>query len=237
MKELCSYPWVRDTYGDAACPTCPGCRSRASTPARRAPRDGHLTMAAPCSNRRHRLRTRRRTQDRPGRHRQPARAHARRRAAGRRNARPRAARARSCSRAPRWSSISAACRPRRTSPPRARCSTALRDAGVLPVALAYGTQRERSSWRAQLGLPLLAKFRAQYEPRDGRERRRAASRERLPSPMPRPPGRAHRRPPAPAGRAASRAWCRPRRCAPGQQVYAREPRPHRRDRPSAPAPK
>ncbi|HSD18384.1 MAG TPA: septum site-determining protein MinC [Thermomonas sp.] len=39
----------------------------------------------------------------------------------------------------------------------------LRDAGVLPVALAYGT-REIEGLSQQLGLPLLAKFRAQYEP-------------------------------------------------------------------------
>ncbi len=38
----------------------------------------------------------------------------------------------------------------------------LRDAGVLPVALAYGTQ-ETERLAEQLGLPLLAKFRAQYE--------------------------------------------------------------------------
>jgi septum site-determining protein MinC len=43
----------------------------------------------------------------------------------------------------------------------------LREAGVLPVALAYGTSEiERLS--EQLGLPLLAKFRASYE-RDGEE--------------------------------------------------------------------
>ena len=35
-------------------------------------------------------------------------------------------------------------------------------AGVIPVALAYGT-RETEQLAAQLGLPLLAKFRAQYE--------------------------------------------------------------------------
>ena len=39
---------------------------------------------------------------------------------------------------------------------------ALRDAGVLPVALAYGTS-ENDALAQQLGLPLLAKFRAQYE--------------------------------------------------------------------------
>lgn len=38
----------------------------------------------------------------------------------------------------------------------------LRDAGVLPVALAYGTS-EIETLSEQLGLPLLAKFRAQYE--------------------------------------------------------------------------
>ena len=38
----------------------------------------------------------------------------------------------------------------------------LREAGVLPVALAYGT-REIEELSVALGLPLLAKFRAQYE--------------------------------------------------------------------------
>ena len=42
----------------------------------------------------------------------------------------------------------------------------LRGAGVLPVALAYGT-REVEALSQQLGLPLLAKFRAQYERGDG----------------------------------------------------------------------
>ena len=42
---------------------------------------------------------------------------------------------------------------------------ALRDAGVLPVALAYGTSDNDALAKA-LGLPLLAKFRAQYEPAD-----------------------------------------------------------------------
>jgi septum site-determining protein MinC len=38
----------------------------------------------------------------------------------------------------------------------------LRDAGVLPVALAYGT-RDNDALSERLGLPVLAKFRAQYE--------------------------------------------------------------------------
>ena len=42
----------------------------------------------------------------------------------------------------------------------------LREAGVLPVALAYGT-KEIEALSRQLGLPLLAKFRAQYERSDG----------------------------------------------------------------------
>ncbi len=42
----------------------------------------------------------------------------------------------------------------------------LREAGVLPIALAYGT-REIEHLAEQLGLPLLAKFRAQYEPVGG----------------------------------------------------------------------
>lgn len=43
---------------------------------------------------------------------------------------------------------------------------ALREAGVLPVALAYGTSEIQALSEA-LGLPLLAKFRAQYERIDG----------------------------------------------------------------------
>ena len=39
----------------------------------------------------------------------------------------------------------------------------LRDAGVLPVALAWGSG-DNEQLAVQLGLPLLAKFRAQYEP-------------------------------------------------------------------------
>jgi len=39
----------------------------------------------------------------------------------------------------------------------------LREAGVLPVALAYGSS-DNEQLAVQLGLPLLAKFRAQYEP-------------------------------------------------------------------------
>jgi septum site-determining protein MinC len=99
----------------------------------------------------------------------------------------------------------------------------LRDAGVLPVALAYGTSEiERLS--EQLGLPLLAKFRASYE-RDG---------EAEPAPAP-APARAKA---APVEASASEAGQAPRPATPapaapsgpglihaapvrsGQQIYA-----------------
>jgi septum site-determining protein MinC len=51
----------------------------------------------------------------------------------------------------------------------------LRDSGVLPVGLAYGT-REIEELSVAIGLPLLAKFRAQYE--------RAAPAEATPEPAP-----------------------------------------------------
>jgi septum site-determining protein MinC len=101
----------------------------------------------------------------------------------------------------------------------------LRQAGVLPVALAYGTtETERLS--EALGLPLLAKFRAQYERDDGV----AAA---APAPAPAP---AARREPAPPRRdepAAKPAAAPSANAAPpspgviqsapvrsGQQVYA-----------------
>lgn len=96
---------------------------------------------------------------------------------------------------------------------------ALRDAGVLPVALAYGTSEiERLS--EQLGLPLLAKFRAQYERADAApaEPAPAPRRERASEPEPAPP-------PAPASAASAPASSQPGlvQAAPirsGQQLYA-----------------
>jgi len=91
----------------------------------------------------------------------------------------------------------------------------LRDAGVLPVALAYGTSEiERLS--EQLGLPLLAKFRASYE-RDG---------EAEPAPPPAP--RAKAEPAAKAEAAPAPAAAAPTTpglihstpVRSGQQVYA-----------------
>ncbi len=68
----------------------------------------------------------------------------------------------------------------------------LREAGVLPVALAYGT-RETEQLSEQLGLPLLAKFRAQYEPVEAAPPRPRAP-EPAPAPAPAPPPAAPARP-------------------------------------------
>ncbi|MBD9534935.1 MAG: septum site-determining protein MinC [Stenotrophomonas sp.] len=62
----------------------------------------------------------------------------------------------------------------------------LREAGVLPVALAYGTQ-ETERLAEQLGLPLLAKFRAQYERADAEPAARPRAPEPAPAPVPAPP--------------------------------------------------
>ncbi|MNV44314.1 Septum site-determining protein MinC [compost metagenome] len=90
----------------------------------------------------------------------------------------------------------------------------LRKAGVLPVALAYGTQ-ETERLSEQLGLPLLAKFRAQYERAEG---------EPAPAPAP-PPARAAEPKTKAAPAAASAAAPQPGRMQratvrSGQQLYA-----------------
>ncbi|MGO4551850.1 septum site-determining protein MinC [Lysobacter sp. 2RAF19] len=92
----------------------------------------------------------------------------------------------------------------------------LRAAGVLPVALAYGT-REIEELSAALGLPLLAKFRAQYE------RVGEAPAEAAPAPRAASKAAAEQKPaPAPAasqaGAAPGMMQVTPVRS--GQQVYA-----------------
>jgi septum site-determining protein MinC len=92
----------------------------------------------------------------------------------------------------------------------------LREAGVLPVALAYGTS-QIEALSVALGLPLLAKFRAQYESSEARTEPaepavRAEPRE-LPRPEPAAPA------PAPVARSApGLIHATPVRS--GQQVYA-----------------
>lgn len=90
----------------------------------------------------------------------------------------------------------------------------LRAAGVLPVALAYGT-REIEELSVELGLPLLAKFRAQYERADAspaepvpQPASRAAKAESAPAPAP----------PAPHVGEPGMMQASPVRS--GQQVYA-----------------
>lgn len=87
----------------------------------------------------------------------------------------------------------------------------LRGAGVLPVALAYGT-RETETLAEHLGLPLLAKFRAQYEPVGA-------------TPAPTPPARPAPEPVAEKAPAAKAADSRPglvqkTPVRSGQQLYA-----------------
>lgn len=84
----------------------------------------------------------------------------------------------------------------------------LRDAGVLPVALAYGTS-EVEQLSVQLGLPLLAKFRAQYE--------RADAAPPAPPPAPAPARRAPEPAPAPAAQPGRMQLGAVRS---GQQLYA-----------------
>ena len=90
----------------------------------------------------------------------------------------------------------------------------LRDAGVLPVALAYGT-KEIEALSQQLGLPLLAKFRAQYERAD------ADAAPAAPMPQPEPPRAAAPAPaPAPAGPPPQPGLMQATPVRSGQQVYA-----------------
>ena len=214
MKDLCSYAWVRETYGDHLpdAPWLPQPRARQR-------RRSRTARPGPAREHGDRLRTGRRTQDRPGRHRQPARAHARRRAARRRNARPRAARAQ-------------AVRPRRGGPRFRRpqpqtpdVATAralvdgLREAGVLPVALAYGTREieelsarwacrcSRSSARST-NAPATAPSRSRPRPRAAARKRRTGRAE----------ARARARRHAPAAPRPGMMQAAPVRC--GQQVYA-----------------
>ena len=93
---------------------------------------------------------------------------------------------------------------------------ALRGAGVMPVALAYGTSAIEALSQA-IGLPLLAKFRASYE-RDG---------EAEPAPAPRTAAAAEPAAPAPAPVAAPAPRGEPglvhlHPVRSGQQVYAQE---------------
>ena len=91
----------------------------------------------------------------------------------------------------------------------------LRSAGVIPVALAYGT-RETEQLAVELGLPLMAKFRAQYEPATTNAAP-AAPAPRKENAAPAKPARAAA-PPAPAASSPGLVQKTPVRS--GQQLYA-----------------
>ncbi|WP_024891053.1 septum site-determining protein MinC [Luteimonas huabeiensis] len=91
---------------------------------------------------------------------------------------------------------------------------ALREAGVLPVALAWGSA-DNARLAEALGLPLLSKFRAQYERGDGGAETpppAAAAPEPAPEPAPAPP-------PAPPA-AAEPGLMQSVPVRSGQQIYA-----------------
>jgi len=96
----------------------------------------------------------------------------------------------------------------------------LRSAGVLPVALAYGSN-ETDLLSQQLGLPLLAKFRAQYE----RAEAEPAPAPVAAAPAPEPARRARAAAPAPAaavdaGNAPKPGRMQTSNVRSGQQLYA-----------------
>ncbi|QQP99822.1 septum site-determining protein MinC [Lysobacter enzymogenes] len=100
----------------------------------------------------------------------------------------------------------------------------LRAAGVLPVALAYGTSEIEKLSQA-LGLPLLAKFRASYERADGVAVAEAAAPPRREAPAPAPAAEPARAPRPPAGappvaQASSVGMIQSAPVRSGQQIYA-----------------
>lgn len=99
---------------------------------------------------------------------------------------------------------------------------AVRSAGMLPVGLAYGTS-EVDALSQRMGLPLIAKFRAAYEPADGGSIAPPAA-AAAPAPAPEPARRAEpvRNEPAPAAAPSLGAQHVDGTVRSGQQVYARD---------------
>ena len=96
---------------------------------------------------------------------------------------------------------------------------AIRSAGMLPVGIAYGTS-ETEALAERMGLPLIAKFRAQYEPAQGDS-----------APTPAAPAQARQEParaapsseePAAAGGTVTAQHHSGSTVRSGQQVYARD---------------
>ena len=95
----------------------------------------------------------------------------------------------------------------------------LRGAGVLPVALAYGTS-ETERLAEQLDLPLLAKFRAQYERADADAAPAAAPAPAAPAPAPAEAPQRREASAPPAAPVASPGLIQSAPVRSGQQVYA-----------------
>ncbi len=92
---------------------------------------------------------------------------------------------------------------------------ALREAGVLPVALAWGSS-DNEKLAVELGLPLLSKFRAQYEAAPGA----AESASAPAAPAPAAASRQQASAPAPARGASAPGLIQAAPVRSGQQVYA-----------------
>ncbi|WP_063672224.1 septum site-determining protein MinC [Dyella thiooxydans] len=93
---------------------------------------------------------------------------------------------------------------------------AVRSAGMLPVGLAYGTS-ETEALATRMGLPLIAKFRAAYEPEHGNVAPPATAEPSRPAPAASAPAQVA--PAAPPGLGAQHHEGAVRS---GQQVYARD---------------
>ena len=93
---------------------------------------------------------------------------------------------------------------------------AVRSAGMLPVGLAYGTS-ETEALAKRMGLPLIAKFRAAYEPANNSPATEPAVRAEAAAPVQREPILS-----APAPGSIQGAQHQTGSVRSGQQVYARE---------------
>lgn len=95
---------------------------------------------------------------------------------------------------------------------------ALREAGVLPVALAWGSS-ENEKLAVEIGLPVLARFRAQYEPVAGSPETTPVA-EPAPPPAQRPAAAASAPAPAPRPDSAAPGLVQAAPVRSGQQLYA-----------------
>lgn len=98
---------------------------------------------------------------------------------------------------------------------------AVRSAGMLPVGLAYGTS-ETEALARRMGLPLIAKFRAAYEPEGGAAAPTAMAMAAEPAPASAPPVREPIHASSPTAGPALGAQQHDGAVRSGQQVYARD---------------